>query len=210
MRPHVLVTGFPAFPTAPVNPTERLIELLGERDLTIDAEVRAAVVPCAYGEAPAALEALGREYHPDIVLAFGLSRRAKSFTLERIARNLCTSDLPDTSGECRRGAPIVADSPGELRSTLPLVAIHKALRAKDIAADFSDDAGGYLCNFVFYLIVGHHIPSLKPAAAGFIHVPAFGTDTESPSQRFSQEILWRGACACLNASIESWRIKHIL
>jgi len=46
-----------------------------------------------------------------------------------------------------------------------------ALRAAGVAAEPSDDAGGYLCNECFYRLVARASP---PASAGFVHVPAIG------------------------------------
>ncbi|WP_137392447.1 pyroglutamyl-peptidase I [Rhodoligotrophos defluvii] len=203
--PRILVTGFPPFPTAPVNPTEHLVEMLKTRHAGLEADIHAAVIPCAYGEAPDVLARLGRDIQPDIVLCFGLSRKATAFTLERIARNRCGEALADTAGQVFAEGTIRAGAAEILPSGLPLDAIRAALEAEGIPAKFSDDAGSYLCNFVFYLIIGGYIPSLAPAMAGFIHVPAFETPLADTALLFSKEILWRGACCCLRTVTDCWR-----
>ena len=54
------------------------------------------------------------------------------------------------------------------RSTLPVDGIVAALDAEGIPAEVSRDAGGFLCNHVFYVLM----QTLDPKRiGGFIHVP---------------------------------------
>ena len=58
-----------------------------------------------------------------------------------------------------------------MASSLPLDAIHEALGRASIPVEWSDDAGGYLCNTVFTLSAAHVCDGLRPVMAGFVHVP---------------------------------------
>ena len=166
-RPKVLITGFPAFPGAPVNPTEWLVSTLNHED------VETAVIPCVYAEVGSVLEGLGRKFDPDIVIHFGLSRQAEGFVLEARARNACRADLLDNSGLSFGTGPISAFSPEFVPASLPNAEICLQLKKAGYPADISDDAGGYLCNFAFYHSAGRLIPVLRSKMIGFVHVPPF-------------------------------------
>ena len=71
------------------------------------------------------------------------------------------------------GAAIDPDGPLALPSSLPVDAIVAALRAEEIPAAVSRDAGGYLCNHIFYVLMGALAAGargrLRPCAAARRH-----------------------------------------
>jgi len=167
----MLVTGFGPFPGVPENPTEALVGALAcEPGFAGRAVFRFEVLPVEYEAVRPRLAMLGREFSPDIVVHFGVSARAVGFTLERIARNEIAAAKPDNRGALPVGGPICARA-GDFSSTLPLDAIHEALTARGLPVAWSDDAGGYLCNFLFYLSRSAECPGFAPPMCGFIHVP---------------------------------------
>jgi len=208
-RPRVLVTGFPAFPGAPANPTEwlvhRLVEQADALGAELSAKISAAVIPCSYDGAPRALEQLAREVDPNIHLAFGLSRSAQGFVLEREARNACPSLVLDTDGHCYGAGPIRTGAGESIPGTLPLEAIANALARESLGVSFSTDAGGYLCNYVFYLSAGGHIPSLRTDLSGFVHVPQIDEAAGPSSGAFTRDMLWRGSLVCLREAVLAWQ-----
>src|SRR5207244_7406259 len=79
--------------------------------------------------------------------------------------------LAANTGEQRASLPIVPDGPESLTATLPLAEMLDALEQCNVNAVISDDAGGYVCNHVFYT-ARHVIESESlPIRCGFIHVP---------------------------------------
>ena len=95
----ILVTGFSAFPRAPVNPTERLIEMIDASRWSLDdVELRTAVLPVEYGRVPGMLCELGLAFRPDVAIHFGLAETARGFRLERTARNRSSLAKPDAAG----------------------------------------------------------------------------------------------------------------
>ena len=153
----VLVTGFEPFGAHDVNPSQLVAGELG-----------GVVLPVSYARAPDVLRRALEERNPDVVVAFGLADDRDSITPERFAHNLdeaSTTDNDDASGS---GAEIDVAGPIAYRSTLPVDDLVAALRAAGFPADVSRDAGGYLCNHVFYLLMH----TLKPGrSGGFVHVP---------------------------------------
>lgn len=175
-RPRVLVTGFGIFPGAPLNPTERLIPLIAQdaKNGRFDAicHIQTEVLPVSYKRVPVRLEELCAECSPDITIHFGLSAKANAITLENQAKNEIRPS-PDADGHVPDSRVITPDGPDYL-STLPLTSIKRRLQSAGIPCDSSDDAGGYLCNFVFYLSRSAICKGLRPSISGFIHVPNLG------------------------------------
>lgn len=195
-RPRILLTGFSVFPGAPVNPTEALVESLSDVPPTIDAECRAAVLSVEYATVAAQLSELCAGFAPDIALHFGLAQACDGFRLERIARNTNAQARPDNLGNLP-SSQAICDGPETLASTLPLQRIARRLKAAGLPVEWSEDAGGYLCNTVFTLSVAHACDGLAPSMTGFIHVP--------PPDRMNFADLRRGALIALEACAAEWR-----
>ena len=150
---HVLVTGFEPFGDNEVNPSQLLAEELG-----------GVVLPVSYARAADALRAAIAERKPDLVVSFGLAAKRTEISVERFALNLDEAENVDNEGGSS-AADIVPGGPLAYRSRLPVDDVVAALRAADIPAAPSRDAGGFLCNHVFYVLM--HMG----ARGGFVHVP---------------------------------------
>jgi pyroglutamyl-peptidase len=160
----VLVTGFEPFGGAGVNASQRLVEALAAEP---PQELATAVLPVAWARAAAELgHALERE-QPELVVCFGQADGRAHVEVERFALNF--DDGTDDAGEQRR-AEIVPGGPVAYRSSLPVDAIVDALRAAGIPAAASRDAGGFLCNHVFYALM-RALADRAGVRGGFVHVP---------------------------------------
>lgn len=203
-RPRILVTGFSAFPGAPVNPTERIIAALESRRSQFPAfgELRLAVLEVDYGRLPAALAELARAGQPDIAVHFGLSAEAHGFTLERCARNVF-GPKPDNAGHVPVEGRICA-GPDILVSTLPLERLHEVLAGGGLPVSWSDDAGGYLCNYLFYLSRSEAMGEFAPEMSGFIHVPPLAEESRSLASAMPLEVLVAGAELIIHACAAAW------
>ncbi len=150
----VLVTGFEAFGENDVNPSALIAEALD-----------GVVLPVSYGRAAGELQRAIGERTPDIVVCFGLAADRAAITVERYAHNFDEAATTDNDGSPGSGSPIDAAGPLALASTLPVDEIVAALRADEIPADVSRDAGGYLCNHVLYSLLRSGVQG------GFVHLP---------------------------------------
>ncbi len=203
----MLVTGFEPFPGAPVNPTEWLVSRLATRPPVVPGmgPFHAAVLPVAYGEVAERLSELGRAFEPDIAIHFGLARLCSGFRLERLARNRLIESRPDNSGAAPADGPICA-GPEQLPSTLPLAEIHQALGAAGLPTEWSDDAGGYLCNMVFTLSAAHACDGFAPQMAGFVHVPLTAPGgSNAGGASFTQRSLEMGAEIVIRTCVHAFR-----
>lgn len=202
--PRILVTGFGPFPGAPDNPTDWLVSRLvadppgGEGIAAFHAEV----LEVEYDRVGPRLSQLGTAFAPDIAIHFGLAAEASGFRLERVARNSHAGARADNAGRLPPAARI-CEGPDTLPSTLPLEAIAEDLATAGLPVEWSDDAGGYLCNTVFVLSRFHACEGLVPAMAGFIHVPLFaGQEGARPGAMKPGDLL-RGARLVIAAAIDA-------
>ena len=163
--PTILVTGFGPFLDVEENPSwEAIKDLEG----AVIGRHRIAVAPLevTYTSAAEQLEAAIQRTRPRHVLSLGVAPDP-AIRLESTARNRDTSESPDVKGEVRAGRPVRAGGPETLPTRLPLARIRAALLAEGYEVMDSDDAGGYLCNHLFYELLTRRPKGI----AGFVHVP---------------------------------------
>lgn len=153
----VLVTGFEPFGGSDVNTSQLVAEALG-----------GVVLPVSYARAADTLRGAVRAADPDVVICFGQADR-EVISVERFALNLDGSESEDNDGVVS-SAEIDPNGPVAYRSTLPVDEIVAALRAEDIPAEASRSAGGFLCNRVFYVLMGL-LEDRPGTTGGFVHVP---------------------------------------
>lgn len=157
MSENALVTGFEPFGEHQTNPSQLVAEALD-----------GVVLPVAYDRAADALRAAIEVRNPDLVVCLGLAHDRTAISVERWAHNLDEASTVDNEGVAGSGRAIEPDGPLARASTLPVDEIVAALHTEEIPAEVSRDAGGYLCNHVFYCLM-----AALPAGArgGFVHVP---------------------------------------
>jgi pyroglutamyl-peptidase len=166
----ILVTGFEPFLDYRINPSAQLAEAL--HGLPVPGfEVVGAVLPVAFAAADAALARLIDQLEPAAVIGFGLNGDLEELRLERVALNIDEASQPDNAGIRRCGAPIDPEGPVGYWSTLPLASLAEQLRGAGLPVAFSRDAGGYLCNHVFFQARRLLERRGTPVPCGFIHVP---------------------------------------
>lgn len=209
-RPVILLTGFGPFPGRPENLTSRLVpELAAKVARRFRAhEVVAEVLPTEWERAPQRLAELYAEHAPKVALHFGVSDKAAGFTVETLATNRCL-DTSDAAGRMPSAAHITRDGCAEIATRLPVEAIVARLRAKRLPVTCSADAGGYLCNTVFYRSLEHAAALPRAAIAGFVHVPvtlASATGEESTAHRpFDWQVALLGSLEIISICLKATR-----
>ena len=124
---------------------------------------------------------------PVATLALGLASRASHVRLERLARNRSSATDPDARGVRGEGRAVHPGGPEVLACPLPLEALGEVLARAGFSWSVSEDAGGYVCNDLYYrLLHAHHLGrTLREGAPGagktgphasapptvFVHVP---------------------------------------
>lgn len=207
--PTVLVTGFEPFAGAPINPSGEVARRLAELGHP-DCRIVAEVLPVSFAQAAPLLAAAIEAHDPDLVIALGLAETRHAITPERVALNLADARIADNDGDQPRDQPIEPGGPAARFTGLPVKAIAHDIAAAGIPAEVSLTAGSYVCNHVFYELMGlveqraaHRAATgeadARPLRAGFIHVPA--TPQLGGSPPFTLDELERGIRVAISTTL---------
>ena len=163
----ILLTGFTPFGDHAINPSQLIVEALGDHD-----DVKGVVLPTIYQTAADRIVMLIEQHQPHSILMLGVASKTPTIALERFAVNINDAKAPDNAGDLRCGQPIVSTGPAAYTSTLPIATMHQALQEQAIPVAISNHAGAYVCNHLFY-VAQHAIQPIDPTIpCGFIHVPS--------------------------------------
>jgi pyroglutamyl-peptidase len=154
----VLVTGFEPFSVYPVNSsgeTARAVAAL------LPDVVRAEVLPVDHAAAHRRMRELLDETRPAACLAMGLAP-TQAFRIETVARGPAGFDVP--AGR------------GRLEGAWPWEEMAATLRASGRPVTFSEDAGAYVCETVYWTLLEYRLAHGRPAHAAFLHLPPISDD----------------------------------
>ena len=151
MPQRTFVTGFLLFGGFEVNPSALLAESCGRRFELLEVSFSAV------DDFLARFNTAGADF--DRLLMLGLRGDGTTLNPERFARNYVGA-APDVRGIVRGPGPIEPGGVGILRGTL-------FDEIPETSASFSDDAGCYLCNYIYYRAL-RRFPGKR---VGFAHVP---------------------------------------
>jgi len=167
----ILVTGFEPFGGETVNASwEAAQRLEGWRHGEYAAAAR--LLPCAYDASVKQLVRAIETLQPDALLMTGQAARRGVVCVERFAHNLDAATAPDNDGVLRRGIRIVRDAPDWLETAAPVTAIVRAIREAGIPARASTNAGGFVCNHLYFGALDHLRRERRAVPAIFVHLPA--------------------------------------
>lgn len=116
-----------------------------------------------------------QQHRPDQVLMLGLAAGEQALRLEQVALNLDNAESPDNGGEVRQCTRIVEQGPVGYWSTLPLAAMARQAGRIGEAVQFSHDAGGFVCNHVFFSTLHRLARAGGGSRGGFVHLPPLDT-----------------------------------
>lgn len=164
-----LITGFEPFGGSRMNSSEVVVTALAAAG---EPGVITAVMPTSYRRAEARILELLHAHRPRAVLMLGEAEFAERIRLEQVALNLDDCDAPDNDGEVRVRQGIIKGAPVGYWSSLRLDSMARAARELGEEVVFSHDAGGFVCNHVFFA-AAHQIATAFPRSrCGFVHLPA--------------------------------------
>ncbi|KZV43678.1 pyroglutamyl-peptidase 1-like protein [Dorcoceras hygrometricum] len=125
-----------------------------------------------------------------IWIHFGVNSGATKFALEYQAVNEATFRCPDEMGWKPQKVPIVPADGGVSRirkTSLPVEDITKSLAKIGYEVMTSDDAGRFVCNYVYYHSL--RFADQNGIKSIFVHVPLFLTIDEETQMRFAASLL---------------------
>lgn len=153
MTRRTLITAFTAFDRFGVNPSALVAERLGRPYVLL--EVAYAAVDAFVGELD------GTRF--DRALLMGVAGNSSDFRLEIAARNR-VDPIADVRGHVPGDSTIDPTAPAVLPGTLWTSELLADPPAHSVP---SDDAGGYLCNYLYFRML-QRFPAKR---IGFLHVP---------------------------------------
>ncbi|MGE8207061.1 pyroglutamyl-peptidase I [Heyndrickxia sp. NPDC080065] len=166
----LLLTGFEPFLGLPINPTEKIVKELQNKNIG-QYQIQSVLLPVDFEKGPELLISCLNDIKPDAVISLGLAAGRKKITPERIAIN-CRDGEPDNNGVVMVDSPIYEDEPAGYFSTLPIREIVQILNENGYPANISNSAGTYLCNNIMYTLLNELNKNNLHIPAGFIHIPA--------------------------------------
>lgn len=158
MPESILVTGFEPFAQWGVNSSGEIARVIGER---MPGVVRAAVLPVDHGAAGVRMIELLQEVRPRAVLAMGLWAGA-AFRIERYGR------------KCPGLAAV--EGVEELEGAWDWEAMERALAGAGWPVIRSEDAGKYVCDTTYWMLLDYRSRWGWPEIAAFLHVPPVGEE----------------------------------
>lgn len=166
----VLISGFEAFGEYKVNPTSLIVESLNKGLITFPSTlvVEQILLPVTFKESFAAFEKKIEVFNPDVIISFGVASR-DSIELESVAINFIDARIQDNQGAQPREQKINPNGASTYLSTLPLQGIESSLKQAGIPVKISNNAGAYVCNYLFYNLMESNQDTFR--LCGFIHVP---------------------------------------
>ncbi|KDP23352.1 hypothetical protein JCGZ_23185 [Jatropha curcas] len=200
------VTGFKKFHGVSENPTETIVSNLSEymkkKGLpkgvilgscsVLETAGQGAIIPL-YQTLQTAINTKDTESASSgriIWLHFGVNSGATRFAIEHQAVNEATFRCPDEMGWKPQKVPIIPSDGGISRvreTTLPVEEITKALAKKGYEVMASDDAGRFVCNYVYYHSL--RFAEQNGIKSLFVHVPLFLTIDEETQMQFAASLL---------------------
>ena len=191
-RKNILVTAFEPFGGETVNPAGMILDRLP--DMVGCHRIRKALLPVEFVRSQELALEMYDTFSPDAVVMLGQAGGRGAVTPETAAKNLMDARIPDNAGYQPKGLPIEKNGPAVLYATLPLETILGVLSALGVPCRMSGDAGGFVCNCLFYRMLRHVNPEIP---TGFIHVPFIREQghTDQPFMELGDE--YRGIAAAI-------------
>ncbi|CAA2967776.1 pyroglutamyl-peptidase 1 [Olea europaea subsp. europaea] len=130
-------------------------------------------------------------------LHLGVNNGGLNFSIERQAVNEASFCCPDELGWQPQQLPIILGDGGihQIRRTsCPIEAIQELLRRKGFDVTISNDAGRFVCNFVYYHSLRY--AEQKGHNCLFVHLPPFSRIDEANQMQFILALLEAIASTC--------------
>ena len=194
----ILVTGFEPFGGEMVNSSwEAARAIDGWR--CGDAVVVAVRLPCAYGACVAEFVGAFERLRPEAVLMTGQAARRAVVSVESVARKRSNAAAPDNRGVVCGSA--ASDGPATVEATAAARAVARAICESGVAARVSTNAGGYVCNHLYYGALNSLRERAPATPALFVHLPA--TPEQSPRGANRRRLATTDAVTALKAAIRA-------
>lgn len=167
----VIVSGFGPFLQNAQNPSDAIARSLDGAALGRLEMVAETPLPVVYADAAKQVLARASREEADALLCLGLAAKERGLRIERSAKNRSTSLDADARGEVRAGRLAIDGEDDVLETSIDADAFARALHERGVAAIVSEDAGGYVCNDLYFRLLHAGRTGRGPRRVLFVHVP---------------------------------------
>ncbi|KAJ9708884.1 hypothetical protein PVL29_000736 [Vitis rotundifolia] len=205
------VTGFKKFQGVAENPTETIVsnlrDFIQKRGLPNGVTLGSCIVletagdgalPMLYKIMESGISRTDALSNEQVVwLHLGVNGGAHKFAIERQAVNEASFRCPDELGWQPQQLPIVLEDGGTTQTrqtSCSVEAILKFLKKKGYDVTTSDDAGRFVCNYVYYHSL--RFAEQKGHKSLFVHVPLFSKIDKETQMQFAASLLEAIAATC--------------
>jgi pyroglutamyl-peptidase len=188
----ILFTGFEAFAEWEVNPTAVAAKQIDGMQIE-EHRIIGKIIPLRYKLIRNKLNEFVSMYQPDVIVLSGQGG------VERIARNMAESKIPYNCGTTPMNEVLIENGKEELFTTLPIQDMFTELENSGIPVTYSDSAGLFGCNQVFYC-GQHDYPNIT---TGFIHVPQLPEQAKRDEPFMDQDTITRALKICVEVAAKS-------
>ncbi|MBC3212441.1 pyroglutamyl-peptidase I [Serratia fonticola] len=194
----VLLVSFEPFGGELRNPAWDILSTFTFSEV-INASIAKIVLPCTFSDSRLILlNRLEKECF-DIIIIFAQAGGRFEINIERVAINVIDSPIPDNNNIQIIDESIEANGANAYFSTIPVKEIVRKLKNNNIPSCVSNNAGTFLCNYIFYSSL-HFIESMKKETkVGVVHIPYI-----------PEQVLYRPGVPCMSEDIIERALSHIV
>ena len=131
----------------------------------------------------------------------GQAARRGVVCVERFAHNLDDATAPDNDGALRRALRISRAAPEWLETVAPVRTIARAITGAGIPARVSRDAGGFVCNHLYFGALQYLSDKRSAIPAVFVHLPV--TPEQAPPGANAKRLTPTEAADALRAAAKA-------
>jgi pyroglutamyl-peptidase len=164
-----------------------------------DAVAVAVRLSCAYHACVAEFVEAFDRLRPEAVLMTGQAAQRAIISVESVARSRSNASAPDNRGVLC--APAASDGPAGIETSALARPVARAIRHAGLAARVSTDAGGYVCNHLYYGALNYLSNEAPSTPAVFVHLPA--TPEQNPPRASSRRLATADAATALKAAMRA-------
>lgn len=165
-----ILTGFEPFGPYKYNPVQDTTQEYNKKKVN-GIEIRGLVLPCTYYGGFEVLSEKINEISPDIILSTGLASRVNGIRIETIGRNIMKGKYPDAEGRNTNNEPLIKNGKSFYFINSNSINLTNSLYEKNIPAEISIDAEGFICNSLIYLTARRIFNENLPIKFAFFHTP---------------------------------------
>jgi len=183
-----LVTGFGPFLGISDNPSARLARHFAAHGAP-GHNLSVRVLPVSFAWAGLITSRLLEAGRYDAALLLGVDSRGEGrIRLERYGRNRTRGSAPDVDGRAPGEALIVPGAPDFYETRADPDALSDRLGEEGIPAYVSEDAGGYVCNAIYFSALHAIARTGRSTRCLFVHVPPASPAMPLERQRAAVEV----------------------